>query len=279
MGFLPEDYTPPVSGKYAKLQQGDNRLRILSEAIVGHLYWEIDTEGGRHPIRRAYDQTIRQGDLPIDPQTGEPAKIKHFWAFAIWNYQARQVQILEITQKTVQGGIESLSRSDDWGDPRKYDITIKREGSGLDTEYAVMPKPPTPLDAEAKEAWEAVSIDLTALFRGEDPFGDDAAGGAGGSAETSATRVTGAIDKAAKKTTESGTTFWIVTVGDTTAGTFDQPTGEDLVRGKEQGASVEMSIVPTTRGGWQIDSFRFVDNAPAGEATLPPVPDDDDIPF
>lgn len=40
----------------------------------------------------------------------------------------------------VKTAIYDLCADDDWGDPNGYDIVIKRNGSGLDTKYSVVPK-------------------------------------------------------------------------------------------------------------------------------------------
>jgi hypothetical protein len=39
--------------------------------------------------------------------TGWPAK--HFWAFVVWNFEAKQVEILEITQVTIQIAFTSIA--------------------------------------------------------------------------------------------------------------------------------------------------------------------------
>ena len=35
-----------------------------------------------------------------------PTSIKHFWAFVVWNYNDNLIQILEITQATIQRGLK-----------------------------------------------------------------------------------------------------------------------------------------------------------------------------
>lgn len=66
------------------------------------------------------------------------------------------------------------------GDPKGYDITISREGSGLDTEYTVMANPHTAVDLEAVASFEASSINLEALFDGADPFATERPASLGG---------------------------------------------------------------------------------------------------
>jgi hypothetical protein len=162
-GFLPDDYKAPV-GNYTKLEAGENTIRVMSSAIVGYVYWKQDDKAVRlrkEPL--ALPEDIRVKD-------GKKDRVKHFWAFVVWNVEARKLQILELTQASIQTAIKAYVQNKKWGDPKGYDITISREGSGLDTEYTVMANPHTPIDPEAVEAFEAANIDLTALFDNGDPF-------------------------------------------------------------------------------------------------------------
>jgi hypothetical protein len=163
--FLPSDYKVPQTGNYMKLKDGKNVFRVMSSAIVGWLYWN---EAGK-PVR---SKTAFTG-IPDDARRndkGEPEKPKHFWAFAVWNPEAKAVQILEVTQKQVMNGLKALVDNEDWGDPKGYDIVITRSGSGFDTEYQVTPKPRADMPSEATDAFMARPVNLEALYSGGDPF-------------------------------------------------------------------------------------------------------------
>ncbi len=159
MSFLPTDYEVPVSNSgYMKFKQGDNVFRIVSKPIVGWVEW-IDEKPRRY----------RMADKP--PFASDPKKpIKHFWAFTVWNYNENSVQILEITQNTIQTSIKNFSEDADWGDPTKYDIKVTRTGESLDTEYTISPKPHKDITPEMLEAISKKTITLEALFDGKDPF-------------------------------------------------------------------------------------------------------------
>jgi hypothetical protein len=157
MTFLPDNYQKPVSNsKYLKLAEGDNRIRILSSAIVGWLDWD-----NKQPIR-----TKERPEKSIDP--AKPAK--HFWAFMIWDYAEKTIKILEVTQATIQNAIYDLHSDTNWGDPKGYDLNIKRTGKDMNTEYSVIPTPPRELHPEIKKLYEAQNCDLNALYEGLDPF-------------------------------------------------------------------------------------------------------------
>lgn len=170
MGFLPSNYEAPQGGNYMKLQIGENRFRVLGPAVVGNLFWTTDGEGGRKPVRRRMGEAIHDDELGMDAH-GKPERVRHFWAFPVWNVTAKQVQILEVTQRTIQESILSLNESQDWGDPTGYDIIIRKSGSGLDTEYNVLPGKAEPTPTEAQREYLKANIDMDALFRGGDPFG------------------------------------------------------------------------------------------------------------
>jgi hypothetical protein len=135
MSFLPEGYEVPKTSKggYFKFLKGDNTFRILSKAVVGYENWS----------------------------NGKPV---------VYNYRDKAVNILQLTQSSIQNEISALSKDEDWGDPMKYDIKVTRTGEGLSTEYTVSPKPHKALSKEVKDAYKNTPVDLTALFTGDNPF-------------------------------------------------------------------------------------------------------------
>jgi hypothetical protein len=169
MSFLPQNYEVPQSGLYMKFTPGKNRFRVLGPAVIGNEFWRSKGDG-REPVRRRMNETIAANELEINPKDGTPEKVKHFWAFPVWNYAAKAVQVLEVTQKSIMGSIQSLVTEEDWGDPMGYDIILSKSGSGLETEYAVQPAPAKPIDPAIAAAFAATPLNLEALFDGGDPF-------------------------------------------------------------------------------------------------------------
>lgn len=159
--FLPTGYELPVSGgNYMKLEKGENIFRVLSSAIVGFEYWTVENK----PIRA---KKIPE-QIPMDMK--KDSNWKHFWAFVVWNYKSQKIQILEITQSSIQSAITNLVEDVDWGSPKGYDIKIARTGDGLETEYAISPKPHMPLKEDIKQLLANTPVDLENLFTGADPF-------------------------------------------------------------------------------------------------------------
>jgi len=169
MGFLPEDYKVPSGGSsYLKLAIGKNTFRILSDPIVGWEYW-VEEDGKRKPIRV---RTAKDIPVAISNSAEQDSKPKHFWAMFVWNRETEVIQVLQITQATIQTGIKALVDEEDWGNPREYDLTVTREGEGLDTKYTVTPKPVKELDKEIVSLWKESEkeYDLNRLYDGGNPF-------------------------------------------------------------------------------------------------------------
>lgn len=157
--FLPQGYeAPKTSGNYFTFVKGDNRFRVMGHAIVGFEYWTKD----KKPVR---SKTPFEG-VPEDAKLDDGIfKQKHFWAFVVWNYEEKKLQILELTQSTIMGPIEALVNNKKWGAPQGYDIVVQADGDGLEREYTVVPEPHT----KAPEA-DISKINLEELFVGGDPF-------------------------------------------------------------------------------------------------------------
>lgn len=159
MSFLPKDYEQPKEeGNYYKLKKGENRFRVLSSAITGWEYWTRDNK----PVRSKHPFEER----PEDAKVAENGQYqKHFWAFVVYNYEAKKPQILEITQKTIMSSMGTYVDNAKWGDPKGYDLVVTAEGDGLEREYTVIAEPHSP----APEA-DISKIHLEALYESGDPF-------------------------------------------------------------------------------------------------------------
>lgn len=158
MSWLVGYEAPKSSNNYMKLQDGENRFRVLSLPVFGYEDW-IDNK----PVRYSMENKPAK---PHDPKK----PIKHFWAFMVWNYLEEKVQIAQITQRSVQNAIMALQSNEDWGDPYHYDIKVHKKGEGINTEYNVTPVPHKPLPAHVKDAFNEKSCNLVALFDNADPF-------------------------------------------------------------------------------------------------------------
>jgi hypothetical protein len=159
MNFLPQNYKSPVSSNnYLKMNEGENRIRILSQPIMGWEDW-LDNK----PVRYRLDAKPAR---PVDP--AKP--IRYFWAFIIYNVTEDVIQIMHVTQNTIIKSIEALCNDADWGNPYHYDIKIKKSGKGMETQYVTSPVPHRPVDEHVVDLFNAKPIYLDALFDCADPF-------------------------------------------------------------------------------------------------------------
>lgn len=170
MPFLPKNYqAPKIESNYFKFQDGVNRIRILSDAIVGWEYWVKDGDKNK-PIR------VKE-ELHEIPEEAVPDKfgnyIRHFWAFVVWNYGENKLQVMEITQKSIQDAIMNYEMDADWGDVKQYDFKITRTKENDKVKYVTSPAPKTELSMEIATAYAARQINLEILFDGGNPFEDD----------------------------------------------------------------------------------------------------------
>ena len=159
MDFLPKGYKPEENegtSKYLKLKAGDNLVRILSKPVIGYVAWK-----DKQP-NRAKDVKNLTDNYDSNP--------KEFWAVVCYCYDSQSVCIWEMTQKTILKDITNLSNDKDWGSPLKYDLKIIRTGEDLQTEYQVSPYPHRETPDKVKDEFKATSINLEALFTGDNPF-------------------------------------------------------------------------------------------------------------
>ena len=172
MGFLTNIQPSPSggTGNYYRFGQGENKFRIVGSSdteppgfIQGMIGWGEDNEGGRKPFRWRMGE-----DAPRD----FAEKPREFFAFLVWNYEEACVQILELTQAGLKSELITLAEDKEWGDPRKYDIAVIRNGEGIETSYVMTPKPHKKLDATAVAMIMATTVNLEALYDGGDPFDD-----------------------------------------------------------------------------------------------------------
>lgn len=159
MNFLPADYKSPIlSNNYLKMNDGENRIRILSQPIMGWEDWK-DNKPVRYTLNEKPIQSIDK-EKPI----------KYFWAFIIYNVIENQIQIMQVTQNTIIKSIESLCKDVDWGNPYHYDIKIRKSGKGMETQYVTSPVPHKPIDPIVIDMFHAKPCNLQAMFTANDPF-------------------------------------------------------------------------------------------------------------
>ena len=146
--------------KLSKLKEGESKFRVMVDPIAGWLDWQ-DNKPFRY---RAKDRPTHSFD-PDKP-------MKKFIALYVWDYERRDLFVLEVTQGSIIKSIEKLARDADWGDLTAYDIKINKTGSSLDTRYEVTSVPHKAAPEDALKRLQEAPVRLSALFEGKDPWKD-----------------------------------------------------------------------------------------------------------
>lgn len=116
---------------FLKLEEPTTRLRIASKPYVANIHWEEDINGVKKKI--------------VCPDTGCPLcllkrkehlPLTRFYAKVI-NRNDGQAYLFEFG-KTIASAIKRYALSDQYGDPKMYDIKIDKTGSGRDSKYNVL---------------------------------------------------------------------------------------------------------------------------------------------
>lgn len=96
------------------------------------------------------------------------------YAWTVWNRADKKAQIFS-------GGVSIFNQLadlvEDWGDPKGFDITIKRTGEMLETRYSVTPAPKS-IELTKEEQAECDKVELLKAVKGwwlgDEPDTDDA---------------------------------------------------------------------------------------------------------
>lgn len=159
--FVPADYEVSSGGSsFLKLEAGDTKIRILTDALIGKVGWK-----DQKPFRRAgADAVIDPSEVDMNDQ-GKP-KINEFMAFYAYDYNTGKVVVVEFTQASIKKELVKYAQDADWGHPKNFDVTITKSGSGLLTKYSVKTSPPKAITKDIQEVVEAAepTFDLAAIL-------------------------------------------------------------------------------------------------------------------
>lgn len=175
--FLPTDTIEEIAkeaasnGRYLNPSKitGEKRVRFIGEGITGYGGWTTD----KKPVR--FEQQPEELPSNLAPDLQGRLGLKRFIAGVVWDYEANEFKILEITQKSLMELLFKYVKDDDYGDPTNYDIKLSKTGEGKNTEYSLLAAPPKPIAKDIAKAFEELHCDLHALFDSEDPFAEPTA--------------------------------------------------------------------------------------------------------
>lgn len=175
-----------VTGSYlnpSKIPSGSSvRFALLSdEPLEMYELWCEDPQGKAKPFRFDYEPTPDDINMAIGDSTRRVNRdgtgfepIKFVIALPVYNYDATEIQVLSLTQKSLIRELDAVSQTEDYADITATDFTLGKEGSGLNTEYKLMPVPRRKgADATIAAAWEdakAAGFDISRMLTGGNPF-------------------------------------------------------------------------------------------------------------
>lgn len=116
---------------YVKLQPGVNIMRIVGLPYEVEVHWEDGMDGSKKRI------VCLGAGCPICKAGHVPQK----------KFQVLVIDRADGKLKILEGGnsifrqIKDYAMDADYGDPSKYDIKIKKEGSGRETKYTIVASP------------------------------------------------------------------------------------------------------------------------------------------
>lgn len=163
------------------------RFALLSdEPLEYYELWAEGPDGKAKPFRFLQepspdDIAVELGNYTrrLNREGSGPEPVKFAIALPCYAFEAKQVQVLTLIQKSVLRELDRISQTDDYEDLTATDFTLGKEGSGLNTEYKLLPVPRKKgSDAVIESAWEeakAAGFDLTRLLTGGNPFKPDEA--------------------------------------------------------------------------------------------------------
>ena len=167
----------------SNINEGDTtRITLLGDkSLAGYEVWGTNGDGKRQSMKfrtqpAREDIQTRADEEGVILKGNE--KVKGFYAFFCWNYEAEKVQVFQFSQASlIDPIIASLSDEEIGTEPHAYDFKLSATGTGMDKRYAASCVPgkrrQAPIDKQITKAWEEVQeegADLSNLLVGADVF-------------------------------------------------------------------------------------------------------------
>jgi len=177
------DVDVKTGSSYMKLEQGNNVVRIITQPYVFTVCWIKDPQGVPRKVRSAL--------VPGCPLVKRGEKLQKRWYVGVINRKTAKAEILEISSQIISA-LKDLASDPDWGNPKGYDVDVRRGTPNSQPLYRVIAKPAKPLtdDEKALAAQFVKETDFTKMTKPPTPEevaerlaaieGGQAAGQAGG---------------------------------------------------------------------------------------------------
>jgi hypothetical protein len=130
---------------YAKLVNGNNKMRIATDPVgyIAHKFKGVDDPTGFGDWIKCSKPL--HGYCPLC-ELGDKQKKK--WYVGVISRKTGTYEVLDITS-LIYDKIKKYNKEEEWGDPKKYDITIVRDDKAPPAQfYDVLSNMPKPLSKE-----------------------------------------------------------------------------------------------------------------------------------
>jgi hypothetical protein len=150
---------PKKPSKYLRLTEGTHMIHLLSKPEEVVSFFSIFDE-----------ETKKKTCYPDLGDGNQPAGTKNNWAFKIWNYETKEIQIWEVSQNSIKDFLKTLASSKLKSDWTQYPIEVSRKGEKLETVYTCIAGDKQPITKEIEKAMANTFVNLQAMATGQDPF-------------------------------------------------------------------------------------------------------------
>ena len=145
--------TPEIAengGKFVKFWDTPVKLRVLTWITVARSDWDKSGE-------KAKEYLTSERKEPLNPwdDKNQPRQVR---LIGVYNHTDKKVQLWNISQVSIMKELKRLSKDEDFGDPREYDIKITKVVAATKTEYKVDWLSKGALNTEAQEIVNAKPI-------------------------------------------------------------------------------------------------------------------------
>ncbi|WP_291810924.1 hypothetical protein [Limnobacter sp.] len=194
MSFIPKEFGDSFKGGGGRNDylspskiKADGQVRfalLVNEPLCYYEVWGEDETGKGKPFRFPQEASPSEIEEEMganyrrrtkDDGTEEPQRFAI--AMPIYNFDAKRIQVLSITQKGIQKELDEISQVEEYEDMTTWDFVMTKSATVSPDMYGLRPVPRKASTQEAVDAaWdEAVKngFDISRLLTGGHPFKAD----------------------------------------------------------------------------------------------------------
>lgn len=161
------------------------RFALLSaEPLCFYECWGEASDGGRRPFRFTDDPSPVEIDQEMGPDyerkmnregTG-PEPVKFSLAVPVYNFELSKVQVLQLSQVSLQRELDQISQVEEYADLLSWDFILSVGKAVAPDMYSLRPVPRKPAtQKDIDSAWKSAlkdGFDIHRLIGGGNPFKD-----------------------------------------------------------------------------------------------------------